>query len=157
MKHLKLVSGHGEIKRIDGQIQKALEVMDNLLTPIIERGDDEVDMYRKLLRYQDKINELGFKPCHSTGVTFLGKRQVIKFSYSISICHIPPLKHRVPTLVYHFDENRWKKYNYHVTIQPKVKMFDIDTEPWPKYLEGYGDSHEENIAWYKNKRVLIDW
>jgi hypothetical protein len=173
MKHFKQVAGFGEIKKLDKQIVDAMELMDKMLAPLIKQILNppipnpkkhtpqiyESDLYNKLLKYENKFKRLGFYPCHSTGVTFIGHRQVIKLAYNVS--SIPSKSHRIPTMVYHYDTDCWKQYQYFLTIQPKVKVIGEDNESiykCPRAIdERYVDSHYDNLCVYGGKILLLDW
>lgn len=148
---LQLIHGEGEIKRLDKQITEAFKLLDG----------------QKLWKvYTDKtlvknIRDLGFDHIHSSGMAFIGKRQVIKVGYITR--YPPPLKYRVPTLTYYYDKLTRREFSDMkvVMIQPKVCM-DKSEDHWIEMakienrLKGH-DFHDDNFGVYKKEVKLIDW
>jgi hypothetical protein len=152
MEKLQLIHGEGEIKRLDKQIRDAFKLID---------GEYLYDVLHNV-ELLDKIKKLGFSHIHSSGMTFIGKRQVIKVGYVTRFP--PPLKYRVPTLIYYYHKLRRVDYDgaYILMIQPKVAMGSITNAQYiqmcniEKRLSGY-DYHDDNFGIYKNEVKLIDW
>ena len=159
MKHLKLIHGHGEIKRIDKQIREAFKLIDSKHWYNLE----DIRHNNTLIR---KIEKLGFSYKSSSGATFIGKNQVIKAG--LVTRQPPPLKYRIPTLIYDYDERKLHKNNWNwvfvVMIQPRIntntfgitddhdrQMSIIDSK-----LAGE-DFHNENFGIYKGEVKLLDW
>lgn len=152
MKKLKLIHGDGEIKSLDKQIKDAFKLLD---------GKKLTSVYtnKKLIK---TIENLGFDHIHSSGYAFIGKRQVIKVGYLTR--NPPPLKYRVPTLIYYYDKLRRMDYgDMHVLmIQPRVDMGDktdnhyIEMNRIENRLVG-SDYHDDNFGIYKKQVKLIDW
>lgn len=149
---LQLIHGEGEIKRLDKQIREAFKLLDGICLYTVHSNAIVVK----------KIRELGFESIQSSGMAFLGKRQVIKAAYITRFP--PPLKYRVPTLIYHYDNLRRREYeDAHVLmIQPRVDTFIESDEHYfemskiEKKLSGW-DYHDDNFGIYKKEVKLIDW
>lgn len=159
MERLKLIHGFGEIKKIDKQIREAFKLIDDVNVSLIS-----VKNNYKLI---DKIKDLGFKFTSSSGATFIGKSQVIKVG--LVTRPPPPLKYRIPTLTYDYEErklhiNNWD-WVFVLMIQPK-----IDTDNFDGYSDEHTyqmgkiekkligtDFHEDNFGLYKGEVKLLDW
>jgi hypothetical protein len=152
-KSLKLIYGEGEIKRIDSQIRKAFDIIDK-----IKPLDNGVSY-----KQRDEICKLGFRYVSSSGDTFIGDRQVIKIGYFTR--RPPPLKYRVPTLIYAFDHinlNSWYD-EYALAIQPKVNLDILSRSDMASYCNYFEnklvniDAHSGNFGVYRGKVKLFDW
>jgi hypothetical protein len=152
MKKLQLIHGEGEIKRLDKQIKEAFKLLDG-----VQLSGVYIDKH--LVK---KIKDLGFDYIHSSGATFIGKRQVIKVGYITRFP--PPPKYRVPTLIYHYyNLSRKDYYDTHILmIQPKVDTNVKSDEDYiemakiEKRLSGW-DYRDDNFGIYKKEVKLIDW
>ena len=151
--NLKLIHGGGEIKRIDNQIREAYKLIDGNKLSIVRLDD-------KLI---NSIVKLGFDYTSSSGITFIGNRQVIKCGLLTRTP--PPLKYRVPTLIYNYERLPLKKENWDwvvvLMVQPKV-----DTTIYTKHVRTMSDIekrltgedyHIDNFGIYKKQVKLIDW
>jgi hypothetical protein len=147
---IQLIHGAGEIKRIDKQIKDAFEI---LKTCQFREGGVSI-------KKMDKICDLGFDYNHSSGDTFIGKRQVIKMA--LFTRRPPPLKYRVPTMIYapsNISARDWD-WDFVIAIQPKVNVDDHIDHKWGTYfskkLVGC-DAHGDNYGIYKGEVKLFDW
>jgi hypothetical protein len=135
--------GKGEIKTFTPQIKKALRII----------AMESLNDYKMVT----KIRNLGFKVCKSSGVAFVGDKQVIKRCYIYDKTLPTPNKDlRVPTLILKTDGYM------NLMIQPKASIPSIRerramvNEIRPKLFGGY-DVHAWNVGKYKKKSVLFDW
>jgi hypothetical protein len=153
-KKLKPIFGVGEITNFDPQIIKAFRIMDTL-----EYFDAKYFDYDKI----DEIEDLGFDHNHSSGHTFIGRRQVIKLGLFTS--KPPPREYRVPTVIYSDRKVKCWDWTFAVAIQPKVNRFvdcddecDVEEMLFEKFgNDGGTDIHEGNYGYYRNRVVLFDW
>ena len=148
---LQLIFGEGEIKRIDSQIKEAFKILNE--STLLVGGPLKSHI-------AEKIKDLGFEYTRSSGNTFIGDRQVIKIA--LFTRRPPPIKYRVPTLIY--SDERIKNWNwvYVLAIQPKVNptIYESDDVNYIKYLNKNlpsGDWHSGNIGKYKGQILLFDW
>lgn len=155
MSDIKLIYGKGEITRIDSQIKDAFKILKDC--KFKENG-----VSQKLVT---KVCDLGFKHTHSSGNTFIGKRQVIKLA--LFTRRPPPIKYRVPTLIYAKYNITPREWDWHfvLAIQPKVDIDTLDehdykSNKWAtffnKKLSGV-DSHGGNFGIYNKQVLLFDW
>jgi len=142
------VYGSGAIKTFSPQIKKGLEIAAkyNLDTPIAKK----------------KMRALGFKVKKSSGVAFVGDKQVLKLFYECDSTKSVD-KYKVPTTVLRIDKNDMGHIHYKLVIQPKVtipslrernKIVDNFYKLNPNSL---ADIHSGNCGIYHNKQVLFDW
>jgi hypothetical protein len=134
-----------EIKKVSPQIRSALKVLKAFDGDIFHN-----DVSKCLM-------SIGFKKDGSSGVAFIGKTQVLKYS-SFSCDTIRP-EDRIPTLCLEGD-NDWQ-----LVIQPKIKPVAFPLEPGiakqinrlqkrnPKAF----DIEYYNVGYYKDKLVAFDW
>lgn len=159
MKHLKLIHGHGEIKRIDKQIREAFKLIDSKHWYNLEDVRRDYTLIRK-------IEKLGFSYKTSSGATFIGNNQVIKAG--LVTRQPPPLKYRIPTLTYDYDERKLHKNNWNwvfvVMIQPRIDTVSFGINEDHYYQKCKIDSklvgedfHEQNFGIYKGEVKLLDW
>ena len=150
---LKLIHGHGEIKKISNQVKTAFKILD---------GKNLVNIKDSRL-ICNKMNDLGFESASSSGIAFIGKTQVIKCG--LLTRRPPPRHHRVPTLIYAYENitpTQWE-WDTVLLIQPKVDNdFEFDDEDLVKAKRVFNrlsgcDAHEGNIGMYKGKFRLFDW
>jgi hypothetical protein len=150
MNELKVIFGDGEIKRFDKQIKDAFEI---LKTCQLKHNGVT---YNKI----KSICDLGFHHNSSSGNAFLGKNQVIKIA--VFTRRPPPIKYRVPTVIYAYDNispREWD-FNYIIAIQPKI---DIDYHLGDKAISYFSrrlagnDFHIDNYGLYKGEIKLFDW
>jgi hypothetical protein len=142
--NLKLIFGSGEIKRIDSQIRQAFNIING-------KELFEVKHNKSII---SKIRKLGFDIEKSSGISFIGNRQIIKCS--LITRRPPPIKYRVPTLIYSYDDPYWK-WDYLLLIQPKVDITD-DSISRTRFRGLVNcDIHCGNIGIYKGESVLFDW
>jgi len=133
--------GKGEIKTFSPQIKEAII--------LASKGDLRASGFQK------KMRSLGFKIVKSSGIAFIGDKQVIKLGY---LCETTPSKNiRVPTVF--LSNNSFLR----LMIQPKAtipksfadkkKIADVIRKRTKKFY----DIHAWNVGLYKNKEVLFDW
>lgn len=135
--------GKGEIKVFSPQIKKALKI---IATESIR--DSKV---------RTKIRKLGFKVCKSSGVAFVGERQVIKKCFVFNKTFPTPDKNiRVPTLILETDGYSNLMIQSKAEIPSLKERKEMVNEISPKLKIGY-DVHEWNVGKWKSKSVLFDW
>jgi hypothetical protein len=150
MNDLKLIFGVGEIKRFDKQIKDAFNILKE--SRFCEGGTTT----RNILR----IKKLGFDHTHSSGETFIGKNQVIKMC--LFTRRPPPLKYRVPTVIYAPYEITPRQWDWHfvIAIQPVIDTDEYLEDKWSNFFErklSGVDAHGENYGLYKGEVKLFDW
>lgn len=110
------------------------------------------DPFNKDVRRMAK--KLGFMIERSSGIAFIGKSQVLKYSYIKSKL---PSKYKVPTKIL-----KWSKTSkYKLMLQPKAKT-NIGNKPLPKWFKKreYNSSHDmrlRNVGVYKGEIKAFDW
>jgi len=148
---LKLIHGDGEIKRISRQVKEGFKILDGI----------NLVNTKSNVRIIDKMYDLGFYDELSSGIAFIGDTQVIKCG--LLTRRPPPLKYRVPTLIYAYDNitpTQWE-WETVILIQPKVDN-DYDDDDVVKSMKVFSrlsgcDSHQGNIGMYKGEFKLFDW
>jgi hypothetical protein len=111
-------------------------------------------------RIEDKMRKLGFKVCKSTGVAFIGDKQVIKAHYPVKKRN-PSEKIIIPTIkICRIEATKNQIFDW--VIQPKAQLLKL--KEYNSYLpiikkrfNSVKDNHWGNFGFYKNKLVLIDW
>jgi hypothetical protein len=133
---------------ISRQISKAIKIM------------EDNDWKYPTRRIEDKMRKLGFKVCKSTGVAFIGERQVIKAHYPVS--NKRPEKNKIaPTIKIKQIRNKYEE-RINWVIQEKVKIltdkeYSKNKKEITERFSSVIDNHHRNMGFYKNKIVLIDW
>jgi hypothetical protein len=132
---------------------KKLEKWKAKLLPIVESAPFDLNSQARLLK------KLGFKRLHNRatrvsqyGLVFINKkdRVVVKESYFKDYT-VP--KKAIPT-VFISDKNKA------IVIQPLARTLNEkeESEFWePEGNEWGCDAHSKNVAFYRNRLVLIDW
>lgn len=150
-KNFKCIFGEGEILRFDSQIRQAFHIMDSNNIPLSYRGLTQA--------MKNQILQLGFEYAHSSGHTFIGKRQVIKLG--LFTTNPPEPKYRVPTVIYGRKKIRYFDYDFCIAIQPRVNKFVDWTEEdnFMDYFENRTrtDCHSGNFGYHNGKVKLFDW
>jgi hypothetical protein len=142
------VYGSGSIKTFSPQIKKGLEIAAkyNLNTPIAKK----------------KMRALGFKVKKSSGVAFVGEKQVLKLMYETTD-EKSLNKYKAPTTVLRIDKNDMGQTHYKLVVQPKVTIPSLRernkiVDHFNKLLpNSYADIHSGNCGIYNNRKVLFDW
>jgi hypothetical protein len=153
MKKLKLIHGAGEIKRISKQVRHAFDIIN---------GHD-LRKFKLNSNLVNKIEDLGFVWKSSSGISFIGKTQVIKCA--LITRRPPPPSYRIPTLIYAYEEIRPTQWDWDfvLLIQPKADLSYYDTgDDYRNIMKKFArlsgcDSHSGNIGKYKGQCVLFDW
>ncbi len=100
-----------------------------------------------------QIKKLGFTTAKSSGIAFIGKTQVIKYSYLVNMRE----KRTVPTT---FLTPKRKHY-YFWLVQPKVKI--LTPKEYDKHaakievLFSGSDDQRANLCFYRRSLRAIDW
>ena len=140
--------GKGPIKTFSRQIKKGLEIAANynLDTPIAKK----------------KMRALGFKVKLSSGIAFIGDKQILKLMYEVDTGKSLN-KYKVPTTVLRVDKNDMGHVHYKLVVQPRVtiprlrernKIVDHFNKLVPRSL---ADIHCNNVGEWNGEKVLYDW
>lgn len=152
MNRLKLIHGTNEITKISPNIQKIIDYVDNSRFSL-----------KELINCSELITlacrSYNFEMYTSTGIAFVGNRQVIKIGYFTR--NPPNEKYRVPTVIYSINDTVEWGVDFVLAIQPKIVLITEDEfttiKKQFKNITRTTDIHSDNIGNYKGEFKLFDW